>query len=142
MPIYQPYLNAIQRYFDFVGRTGRREFWTAYIPHLILGWVIFQVLDQLIFGAGTGEFQPLTTIYGLGTLLPFLGLGARRLHDTGRSGWWQLLIIAVVIGWIVLVIFWIAPGDPDENAHGMPPMSADDMDMDPGMDSGTGMMQQ
>lgn len=139
MPIYQPYLNTIQRYFDFEGRTGRQEFWTAYIPHLIIGWIILAILDQLIFDAAPGDFQPLATIYGLGTLLPFLGLGARRLHDTGRSGWWQLLIIPVFIGWIVLVIFWITPSDPEENTYGPPPMSSDGMDMD--MDSGMEMQQ-
>jgi uncharacterized membrane protein YhaH (DUF805 family) len=47
-------------------------------------------------------------ILGLATILPQLAVGARRLHDTGRSGWWQLLLITV-IGTIILIVFWAQP---------------------------------
>jgi len=51
-------------------------------------------------------------------LLPSLAVGARRLHDTGRSGWWQLLILTV-IGIIVLIVWWVADGGK-KNKYGSP----------------------
>jgi uncharacterized membrane protein YhaH (DUF805 family) len=49
----------------------------------------------------------LANIFGLAMLLPELAVGARRLHDTGRSGWWQLLLLIPVIGVIILIVFWV-----------------------------------
>ncbi len=48
-------------------------------------------------------------IFGLAMLLPQLAVGARRLHDTGKSGWWQLLLLIPLIGTIVLIVFWAQP---------------------------------
>ena len=55
----------------------------------------------------------------LGTTIPVLAVGARRLHDTGRSGWWQLLYLTV-IGIIVLIVWWVADGDKKKNKFGQP----------------------
>ena len=52
-------------------------------------------------------------------LLPSLAVGARRLHDTGRSGWWQLLVLTI-IGVIVLTVWWVADGDKKKNKFGQP----------------------
>jgi len=54
-------------------------------------------------------------------LLPSLAVGARRLHDIGRSGWWQLLSLIPVIGVLVLIYWYIQPGDPEANEYGPPP---------------------
>ena len=51
-------------------------------------------------------------------LLPGLAVGARRLHDTGRSGWWQLLYLTI-IGTIVLIVWWVADG-VRKNKYGAP----------------------
>lgn len=56
----------------------------------------------------------LNTIWSLGTLIPGLSIAVRRLHDTHRSGWWLLLFIFPVIGWIWLLVYFIQ--DSDENA--------------------------
>ncbi len=51
-------------------------------------------------------------------LIPLLAIGARRLHDSNHSGWWQLMILVPVAGWIVLFVFMLLPGDDDENRYG------------------------
>ena len=51
-------------------------------------------------------------------ILPVVGIGARRLHDTDRSGWWWLLYFLPVIGWIVLLVFWVLPSTPGQNRFG------------------------
>ena len=123
------YINVLKRYFDFVGRTGRREFWLFQLIHFIvvlaLSVVDFGVFYGFDFEAVTDEtfaLYPIATIYGLAVALPMLGLGARRLHDIGRSGWWQFLHLIPLIGTIVLIIWAIMPSDPQENSHGALPM--------------------
>jgi uncharacterized membrane protein YhaH (DUF805 family) len=49
-------------------------------------------------------------VFSIATLLPSLAVGARRLHDTDRSGWWQLLMFIPFIGWIILIIFFAQEG--------------------------------
>ena len=122
------YINVLKRYFGFEGRTGRREFWLFQLIHLIVVAVLLVVDFGVFFGFDfatvtdeTVPLFPIANIYSLAVLLPMLGLGARRLHDIGRSGWWQLLI-PTLIGIIVLVIWAIMPSDPQENSHGAPPM--------------------
>ena len=63
----------------------------------------------------------LTGIYQLAVLIPSLAVGARRLHDTGKSGWWQLLHLIPLVGTIVLIVFWATDGDPNPNQHGVNP---------------------
>jgi uncharacterized membrane protein YhaH (DUF805 family) len=57
-------------------------------------------------------------------LLPSIAVGARRLHDIGRTGWWQLIVLVPVIGVIVLLIFYVMDGDPGSNEYGPNPKGA------------------
>ncbi len=50
--------------------------------------------------------------------------GARRLHDTGRSGWWQLLGLIPIAGLIVLIVWWAKEGEPEPNTWGPNPWAA------------------
>lgn len=62
--------------------------------------------------------QTLWLLSSLGLLIPLLAVGARRLHDSNHSGWWQLMILVPVAGWIVLFVFMLLPGDDDANRFG------------------------
>lgn len=53
-------------------------------------------------------------------LLPLMAVGARRLHDSNHSGWWQLMALIPVAGWLVLIIFFLLPGDEADNRYGAP----------------------
>jgi uncharacterized membrane protein YhaH (DUF805 family) len=59
-------------------------------------------------------------IYSLGVLLPSLAVGARRLHDTGKSGWWLLLGLIPLVG-LILIIFWVMDSNPGDNQYGPNP---------------------
>ena len=61
------------------------------------------------------------SIYSLALLIPGLSAGARRLHDTGRSGWWQLLWLVPIIGWLVLIVFLAQDSHEGENDYGPNP---------------------
>ena len=59
-------------------------------------------------------------IAALVMLVPILAAGARRLHDSSKSGWWQLFVLIPVAGWVVLVIFLLLNDDPKNNRFGPP----------------------
>jgi uncharacterized membrane protein YhaH (DUF805 family) len=59
-------------------------------------------------------------VVSLALLVPLLAVGCRRLHDTNKSGWWQLFWLIPVAGWLVLIIFFAMPSDTDENRFGPP----------------------
>ena len=53
----------------------------------------------------------LNAVFSIATLLPSIAVGARRLHDTNRSGWWLLLWLVPLVGWIVLIVFFAQEGN-------------------------------
>ncbi len=113
------YVDVLKKYVVFSGRAGRSEFWWYTLINVIIGTVL-----AWIGGFSSGNPGPLAFlyyIYLLGTLLPSLGVAIRRLHDTGRSGWWILIGLVPVVGWIVLIVFYVLEGTPGENEFGPPP---------------------
>jgi uncharacterized membrane protein YhaH (DUF805 family) len=88
------------KYADFNGCASRPEFWW---------WFLFTVVASLALQAITTN---LSAAFTIATLLPSVAVGARRLHDIDRSGWWQLLYFLPLVGWIVLIIFWAEASKP------------------------------
>ena len=103
------FVEAVQtcfsKYFDFTGRARRSEFW-YFILFLVIVSIVIALVEMMIFGApsetglmGAGTFAeaPFSNLFSLATLVPSLSVTARRLHDTGKSGWFQLLPIVPAI---------------------------------------------
>ena len=103
------YLAVLKKYAVFDGRAGRREFWLFFLVNL----VVAAILGRLSSG--------LQNLYTLAVLLPNIGVGIRRLHDTDRSGWWMLLGFVPVVGWIVIIVFAIQKGTAGSNKYGPVP---------------------
>ncbi|MGW5275432.1 DUF805 domain-containing protein [Streptomyces sp. NPDC004044] len=111
------YLDVLKKYAVFSGRARRQEYW-MYTLFTVIAIIIVAVLDAVL---GT---QPIiTAIYYVAVLLPTLGVYIRRLHDTGRSGWWVLFGIVPLVGPITLLVFTCLEGDRSENAYGPDPKS-------------------
>jgi uncharacterized membrane protein YhaH (DUF805 family) len=113
-----------QKYADFNGRARRSEFWFFILFTAIVG-IVGSILDA-IFGLRGGAFGgtgPIQGLLELAVLVPTLAAGARRLHDTGRSGWWQLIGLVPVAGWIVLLVFFVQDSQA-ANQHGPSPKAA------------------
>lgn len=106
---------CLTKYADFAGRARRPEFWW-FALFGILGNFATTIVDAAIFGAG--GFSPLQTLFSLALMAPSLAVGARRLHDTDRSGWWQLLWVVPIAGWIVMIVFLCQRGSPHANRFG------------------------
>jgi uncharacterized membrane protein YhaH (DUF805 family) len=123
----QWYLKVLRQYVDFNGRARRTEYWMFALFTIIIS-IVLGLLDLMLgltFVEGTTSGW-LGLIYGLATLLPSLGVGVRRLHDTGRSGWWLLIGLVPLVGAIVLIVFLAQPGNPGSNAYGPDPKALSD----------------
>ena len=102
-------------YFTFTGRSRRKEFWYFMLFCLIIG-IITSLLDAAL------NSQLIGFIVNLALLIPSLTVGARRLHDIGRSGWWQLLALTG-IGVFVLIYWWVKDSQTGNNEYGPSPKS-------------------
>jgi uncharacterized membrane protein YhaH (DUF805 family) len=109
--------TVLTKYADFTGRARRSEFWWFYLFNVVVS-VVAGLVDQAL------GFPILQIVVGLGLLIPGLAVGARRLHDTGRSGWWQLIALVPLVGIILLIVWWATDGDRGPNSHGAPPKPA------------------
>jgi uncharacterized membrane protein YhaH (DUF805 family) len=125
--------SVFQNYATFDGRASRSEFWWFILFSFIVSAVL-GIIDGALFGYTTEmdtadgvtidiqSFGILAPIWSLAVLVPTLAVGARRLHDTGRSGWWQLLFLIPLIGAIVLIVWFATRGTPGTNAYGAEPI--------------------
>lgn len=95
--------NVTEHYIDFQGRVRRHEFW-HYVLALVVIYVIAGILQSVIGS------HLLTSLLSLGLFLPNLGMAVRRLHDTGRSGWWVLIGVIPFAAMIVLTAMAIMTG--------------------------------
>lgn len=115
MTFSQAISTVFSKYAVFTGRASRPEFWWFALFNVIAS-VVLGGIDQAVFGR-----EILSVVYGLGVLLPGLGVAIRRLHDTDRSGWWLLVGLIPLIGWIVLVYWYASEGTRGENRFGTSP---------------------
>ncbi|MDX6381746.1 MAG: hypothetical protein QOI57_2770 [Rubrobacteraceae bacterium] len=115
------YLEVLKKYAVFSGRARRKEYWMFFLFNLIITLVL-ALIDSL-----TGTFSSqaglglLSGLYSLAVLIPSIAVTVRRLHDTGRSGWWILLGLIPIIGGIILLIFMVLDSEPGENQYGPNP---------------------
>lgn len=102
------------RYAQFDGRAHREEFWMFVLVNFLisLGVAVVAIITHLWI---------LRAIYALAVLIPGLAVGARRLHDTNKSGWLQLLLLIPLIGLIIMIVFWVQDGDRGQNQYGADP---------------------
>jgi len=112
------YLGVLKKYTVFSGRAQRAEYWYFILFNMLVG-IALSIVDQ-----ATGTFDPETGagllggLYSLGVLLPGIAVAVRRLHDTGRSGWWMFILLIPIIGWIALFIFMVQDSDTGGNEYG------------------------
>ena len=113
--------TCVSKYADFGGRARRSEYWYFALFSLLVG-IVTSIVDAIVgtdYGAGNGGL--INTLVSLALLLPSLAVGVRRLHDTSRSGWWILIGIIPIIGWILLIVWFCTDSKPGENQFGPHP---------------------
>lgn len=131
------FFRGLKKYGIFQGRASRKEFWMFMLVYIII-YIMF-MLSMMITGVEQQQNDKtymmettklstfhslLTTLYPIfvfGTLLPALAIIVRRLHDTGRSGWWFFISFIAFVGGTVLLVFLLLDGDEQENQYGPNP---------------------
>lgn len=113
---------CFKKYVDFSGRARRAEFWYWTLFVFIVG-ICTAILDVVIFPYH--EFGPLNSVWSIATFLPGLAVTVRRLHDVDKRGWWILLILVPIIGWLVLLYWYIQRGTTGANRFGPDPLSGE-----------------
>ena len=107
--------TCFSKYFDFSGRARGSEYWYFFLFSFILG-IVVTILDKNLFGNNWEDYGPLYIITTLGLFIPSISAATRRLHDSGKSGWWQLLYFTII--GIFLVLYWlIRKGDANKNSY-------------------------
>jgi uncharacterized membrane protein YhaH (DUF805 family) len=91
--------TCFSKYADFNGRARRSEYWW-FVLAILLGSVVTSLVGDLVYA-----------VFVLGTIVPSLAAAARRLHDTGRSGWLQLIVLIPLVGWLILIYFLAQEGE-------------------------------
>ena len=102
-------------YINFEGRARRKEFWMFTLVYTIIALVTMGI-DSVLFPEA--ELVNLNLLFTLGLLPPSIGVGVRRLHDTNKSGWWLLLWLLLLIGWVWILILYCLDSDIGDNDYG------------------------
>ena len=114
------YHEALKKYAVFGGRARRTEFWMYILFNFIFSMLAFCI--DLAVGVATGfGFALLFFLYTVGSIIPSLTVTVRRLHDTGRTGWWMLIGAIPLLGAIILIVFYVQPGQSGPNQYGPDP---------------------
>lgn len=115
------YFAALNKYADFSGRARRREYWTFTIVNVVLiivGVIVDNVVGTIVFD---GPFGYLSLAIIIATIIPGLAVTVRRLHDSGKSGWYYLLSFIPYAGGILMLVMMLLDSEPNENQNGLDP---------------------
>lgn len=114
--------KCLSNYVNFTGRARRPEYWW-FALFLFAGNIVFGIIDRTLFG--TNELGDpngvLGVLFSLAMLLPAIAVAVRRLHDRDMSGWWYLLVLIPLVGWLILLFFFVQKGTDGPNRFGEEP---------------------
>ena len=115
----------LKRYAEFTGRSRRKEYWMFFLLCMVVGLVLGFVEGMLGLTGMIGPYGPLSMLFLLAILVPSIAVGIRRLHDTGRSGWWILIALVPLVDGLVLLVFYVLEGNSGPNEYGPDPKGED-----------------
>jgi uncharacterized membrane protein YhaH (DUF805 family) len=107
---------GFSNYVNFSGRASRSEYW-YWILFIVIADIVAAIIDQAL------GMQLVTGLFGLVTIIPNIAIAIRRLHDLDRTGWWILLGFIPLIGWIILLIWYVTKGTDGPNRFGPDPLA-------------------
>jgi uncharacterized membrane protein YhaH (DUF805 family) len=113
------YTGVLKKYAVFSGRARRKEFWMFILFNFIVS-VVLSIISSIV----RDSHNIIGNLYSLAVIVPSLAVGARRLHDINKSGWWQLIALIPVIGWVWLIVLMCLNGDAADNRFGPNPKTA------------------
>ena len=87
--------TCLKKYFVFDGRASKSEFWYFFLIYTVGSIILSEIAKSIMSPA----LLILSGLITFGTIIPFLAVGCRRLHDINKSGWWQLIPVYNLILW-------------------------------------------
>ncbi|WP_338466720.1 DUF805 domain-containing protein [Novosphingobium sp. ZN18A2] len=133
-------IEPYRRYFDFGGRSRRLEYWMFWLFYWIVMVVIaglFGYNDNVVRGPMSisvhRSLTPLgngiSSVFWLVSVVPWLAVSVRRLHDQNRTGWLMLLVLIPFFGWFALLVLMLLDGTPGDNRFGPDPKGRGTVDV-------------
>jgi uncharacterized membrane protein YhaH (DUF805 family) len=107
------YIKVLKNYAGFDGRASRQEYWMFVLFNILIS-IGISIISNVLRSITKTDQNILGLIYNLAVLVPSIAVAIRRMHDTGRSGWWCIVPIAGLI-------FAIEAGSPEANKYGPSP---------------------
>ncbi|ASI94320.1 DUF805 domain-containing protein [Vibrio rotiferianus] len=115
------YYKVILNYTNFNGRARRQEYWYFTLVNVLVN-LVMGIIDRVIGSVmQMDNFGFFGVIYALFIMIPSIAVTVRRLHDSGRTGWWALIAFVPVIGILVLLYFLIQDSEEGSNQYGVSP---------------------
>jgi uncharacterized membrane protein YhaH (DUF805 family) len=100
------FIDGFKNFANFSDRARRKQYWMFTLISVLIS-IAIAILEAFL-----GTFF-IGALFSLAVLVPSISIAARRLHDTGRSGWWQLIILVPLIGFIVMILFLVLDSKED-----------------------------
>ena len=108
------YIKAFIHYAVFSTRANRAEYWYFVLFSFIVS-ILLLILGVIL------ETDLLPAVYNLIALVPSLAVAVRRMHDIDKSGWWILVNLLPIVGWIIFIYLAVQKGTEGPNRFGQPP---------------------
>lgn len=116
------FLLAFSKYATFAGRSQRSEYWYFLLFYFLIAMIISPAIEAIL-GIGHANGGIISWIAIMVLTLPAISVTTRRLHDIGKSGWWQLIGFIPIIGGLILLIFVLKDSHQGRNEYGENPKS-------------------
>ena len=121
MNIKDAFISVFANWLNFTGRACRSEYWYFFLSiALITIFLTFLEMSLGLYGYEI-EMGPLTFLFSLITIIPWISVTSRRLQDRGWSGWWQLLYLTIIFTFVIVILLML-PAKEDENKWGRNPL--------------------
>lgn len=115
------YMSVLKQYANFSGRARRKEYWMF----SLFSWIAAVVVAVVGLAAMQSALSTLLVlVYFVATVVPTIAVAVRRMHDTGRSGFWLFFSFVPVVGGITVLVFTVLAGQPGANRFGPDPKAA------------------
>ena len=116
--------TVFSKYATFEGRARRSEYW-YFMLFVCCVNVVIRILAMIVGDSNVlaTVLAGISTVFSLGVLVPQIAVAVRRLHDIGRSGWFYLIGLIPLIGWIFMIVWFCTDSQPGDNQYGPNPKS-------------------
>ncbi len=114
------FIDAMKKAFNFSDRSRRKEYWMFILATVIIS-IVLTIVDTVAGLELAEDVGILSTLFSLAIIIPSISVTVRRLHDIGKSGWWVLIGLIPIVGFIVLLVFTVKDSEAAPNAYGKNP---------------------